>query len=60
METKDNEKLLELLEKDSTLPTDELASLLGLTPEKTKAMRNFTLFQKGFFYRKKIKNSPTI
>jgi Transcriptional regulators len=38
METKDNEKLLELLEKDSTLPSDELADLLGVAPEKAKAM----------------------
>jgi DNA-binding Lrp family transcriptional regulator len=38
METKEYEKLLELLEKDSTMPLDELADFLGLSQEKAQAL----------------------
>ncbi len=40
MENKEIEKLLELLEKDSTLTDAEMADLLGLTPEKVHAFKN--------------------
>jgi DNA-binding Lrp family transcriptional regulator len=40
MENKETEKMLELLEKDSTMPIDELADLLSLPVEKAQALKD--------------------